>query len=190
MVSANAFDFLSLPPELRNRVYSFAIPHGFLYDLRHRDDDSEYPKWIAHIPTLCQASQQLRRDTISIWRANNYFKTVQLADHDRKKRESGISPSMEEFLVPHLEGGFEHTRHLHWAVLLDRVFVREGRYVSVYRDFQLDGNHWKLHVNFNHDAMPDPRCLLIRKPLVKRLIESKILAMLYTVQQLVGRNLT
>ncbi|KAK3723731.1 hypothetical protein LTR37_001612 [Vermiconidia calcicola] len=50
-----------LPAEVRNRIYSFAVPHNGQY----------FHKSLS--PGICRTSRKLRRETLPVWRGNNSF---------------------------------------------------------------------------------------------------------------------
>lgn len=62
------FRFLDLAPELRNRIYDFAVPQGKKYISRRVSINGARPP-----PAICRTCVQLREETLPIWRSMNVF---------------------------------------------------------------------------------------------------------------------
>jgi hypothetical protein len=121
--------FLGFPPEIRNRIYFFIIPQGKIYDLESNESHaaSSRRRHYANepVPAVCQTSKQLRCESMPIWRSSNSFTVFQTASVANGPPVQ-YNPSIEQILLLHLDGGFEHTRCLRWSVIGDQVPVAGG----------------------------------------------------------------
>ena len=186
--------FLDLPAELRNRIYFLALPCNLFYDLGAKEHDAEnipgQPEWAQGVPAICQTSQQLRNETIPIWRAVNNFQAIQRIPRDTSVpiRYSSWRVSINEILRPHLGGGFEHTRHFEWHVAgHEKIFPRSYMVILLDRRLELEDNHCKLFLEFAHDTFREGWCLYQGS---RTLLEGKMLGMFLVVERLLGRRLT
>lgn len=68
-------NFLSLPGEIRNRIYKMTVPVGRTYD-------SDIPEVLCAAPRIAGACREVREEVLSLWRGSNLFvlrgATVQL----------------------------------------------------------------------------------------------------------------
>ena len=89
-------NFMDLPPEMRNGVYTFMLPNNKIYDL----------KKLSKIPSICMASRGVCEETLPMWRNNNTFRFV-TGLHCQPQGEANVFRNLADL-------GLKDIQHLEW----------------------------------------------------------------------------
>ena len=174
-------NLLNLPAEIRNQIYSYALP-----------TDKSYEITPAHYtPALCQSNRQMRTEALPIWRSSNAFCIYQNHNDDQAiermlRLESGLE-HIAEFKYTHLSWksiGYELPGgHFAYAVKT-RIHVTRVQYRISYHKAGMLGNY--------HQSGPDslgPIINLSRVESKARGIPERIEAMINLLKELLEREL-
>lgn len=77
---ANRNLLLDLPAELRNRIFEEVVP----LDLQYHNSSSQYPGHHQATPAIARVCQQIRAETLSLWRWSNEFSFFGAWNDNRK----------------------------------------------------------------------------------------------------------
>ncbi|KAK3723724.1 hypothetical protein LTR37_001605 [Vermiconidia calcicola] len=173
--------FGMLSPELRNTIYDYLLPEPDDDHLANRILLAKLPK----VPAICRTSRWIREETLPMWRGR-YFHSF------GRWNINTLAESLEDFILPHLNSGFNFARRLRiyqlWkskAYCNPVVGVKE-RTMTIRVDIEDD----RVVIDFDWGYKSDDWTGAGDQDQVTLVAEAKAVAIVRKLEVLLGRTLT
>ncbi|KAK3723727.1 hypothetical protein LTR37_001608 [Vermiconidia calcicola] len=172
----------TLPTELRNRIYDFVFPRGFVWlrDLLQRGSNNNPER---RTPALCRTSRLLRKEGLAIWRSSNAFQMTSYED-DR-------DPTINLSCLVH--AGFSRIQHIKWISALS---VPTSRIVSlpievrcVIIELYVTHEHFKVQIETRPVMDPARHGTVLDRYGIRKAAEAKAKGMISMLECLLEREL-
>ncbi|KAK3724000.1 hypothetical protein LTR37_001484 [Vermiconidia calcicola] len=169
----------TLPAELRNRIYDFIIPRGFVWprDLLHSGSNSNPER---RTPAICRCSRLLRKEGLVIWRSSNAFQMTSYQNY--------TDPTFNLSCL--VEAGFSQIQHLKW---LSALFVPTSGVVGLPMDLVIDlyvtHDHFQVQIESRRATDPAKPGTVLDRYGVRKAAEAKAKATISMLECLLDRKL-